>query len=156
MKKIFFLILISLKTFGQKKPEDFGYRHMTFGYKKTIVDVLIQSKKGEENIKKPLFFFCQGSMPQPLLKFKNTVSYGTFPFDVSDFLTEFRLTRTYIEVLRCLLFNPNPGLMRALITPDCPPTSATRSRSGSCRRHGLSWLRLLPSGWVSIGLIFAP
>ncbi len=91
MKKIFFLILISLETFGQKKPEDFGYRHMNFEYKNTIVDVLIQSKKGEENIKKPLFFFCQGSMPQPLLKYKNNVLYGTFPFDVSDFLTEFHI-----------------------------------------------------------------
>lgn len=91
MKKIFFLLLISLTTFGQIKPEDFGYKHLTFTYKKTIVDVLVQSKKGEENSKKPLFFFCQGSMPQPLLKYDENGLYGTFPFDVNDFLNEFHI-----------------------------------------------------------------
>ena len=91
MNKAFFLLLISLTTFGQKKPEDFGYKHIIFRYNKTIVDVLIQSKKGEENIKKPLFLFCQGSMPQPLLKYDETGLYGTFPFDVNDFLDEFHV-----------------------------------------------------------------
>ena len=91
MNKVFLLLLISLTTFGQKKPEDFGYKHIIFTYNKTIVDVLIQSKKGEENIKKPLFLFCQGSMPQPLLKYDETGLYGTFPFDVNDFLDEFHV-----------------------------------------------------------------
>lgn len=31
------------------------------------VDVLIKSKKGEEQKKKPLFLFCQGSLPIPLI-----------------------------------------------------------------------------------------
>lgn len=91
MNKVFFLILISLTTFGQKKPEDFGYKHLTFKYNKTTVDVLIQSKKGEENIQKPLFFWCQGSMPQPILKYDETGLYGTFPFEVTDFLNEFHV-----------------------------------------------------------------
>lgn len=91
MNKVFFLILISLTTFGQKKPEDFGYKHLTFKYNKTTVDVLIQSKKGEENIQKPLFFWCQGSMPQPILKYDETGLYGTFPFKVTDFLNEFHV-----------------------------------------------------------------
>ena len=91
MNKVFFLILISLTTFGQKKPEDFGYKHLIFKYNKTTVDVLIQSKKGEENIQKPLFFWCQGSMPQPILKYDETGLYGTFPFEVTDFLNEFHV-----------------------------------------------------------------
>ena len=91
MNKVFFLLLISLTTFGQKKPEDFGYKHLTFKYNKTTVDVLIQSKKGEENIQKPLFFWCQGSMPQPILKYDETGLYGTFPFEVTDFLNEFHV-----------------------------------------------------------------
>ena len=91
MKKIILLLLISVTTFGQKKPEDFGYRHLTFTYKKLTVDVLIQSKEREENIQKPLFFWCQGSMPQPLLKYDETGLYGTFPFDVNDFLTDYHL-----------------------------------------------------------------
>ena len=91
MKKVLFLLLVSLITFGQKTPEDFGYKYIRLDYKKTKVDVLIQSKKGEENTKKPLFFFCQGSMPQPLLKYDETGLYGTFPFDVNDFLDEFHV-----------------------------------------------------------------
>jgi dienelactone hydrolase len=91
MKNVFFLLFITLSTFGQKKPEDFGYKHLNYTFKKISVDVLVQSKKGEENIKKPLFFFCQGSMPQPLLKYDKTGLYGTFPFDVNDFLDDFHL-----------------------------------------------------------------
>ena len=91
MKKIILLLLISVTTFGQKKPEDFGYRHLTFTYKKLTVDVLIQSKEREENIQKPLFFWCQGSMAQPLLKYDETGLYGTFPFDVDDFLSDYHL-----------------------------------------------------------------
>ena len=91
MKKVLFLLLVSLIAFGQKTPEDFGYKYIRLDYKKTKVDVLIQSKKGEENTKKPLFFFCQGSMPQPLLKYDETGLYGTLPFDVNDFLDEFHV-----------------------------------------------------------------
>jgi hypothetical protein len=91
MKKIILFLLISVATFGQKKPEDFGYKHLTFTFKKLNVDVLIQSKKGEENIQKPLFFWCQGSMPQSLLKYDETRLYVTFPFDVDDFLTDYHI-----------------------------------------------------------------
>jgi len=89
--KYLFLLLISVSVFSQKKPEDFGYKHLTFTYKKLTVDVLIQSKKGEESTQKPLFFWCQGSMPQPLLKYDETGLYGTFPFNVNDFLTDYHL-----------------------------------------------------------------
>lgn len=91
MKKVLFLLLVSLIAFGQKTPEDFGYKYIRLDYKKTKVDVLIQSKKGEENIQKPLFFWCQGSMPQPILKYDETGLYGTFPFEVTDFLNEFHV-----------------------------------------------------------------
>ena len=91
MKNVLFLFLVSLIAFGQKTPEDFGYKYIRLDYKKTKVDVLIQSKKGEENIQKPLFFWCQGSMPQPILKYDETGLYGTFPFEVTDFLNEFHV-----------------------------------------------------------------
>jgi len=83
MKKIicsfFFLIVIS--AFGQTKtPEDFGFKHIAIKYKNDNVDILIFSKKGEENIAKPLFFFCQGSLPRPLIIYDEYGGYGTFPF----------------------------------------------------------------------------
>ena len=60
------LLLISISLFGQK-AEDYGFRHLQTIYKGDTVDILIKSKKGEEQIKKPLFLFCQGSLPIPLI-----------------------------------------------------------------------------------------
>ena len=76
-----FLLLVTNWSFGQTKtPEEFGYRHVVISYKTDKVDVLIISKKGEENVQKPLFFFCQGSLPQPLIKYHADDVYGVFPF----------------------------------------------------------------------------
>jgi dienelactone hydrolase len=64
------ILIIGTRSFGQTKtPQDFDFRHIVFNYKKDVVDVLIKSKKGEENISKPIFFFCQGSLPIPLIKY---------------------------------------------------------------------------------------
>ena len=60
------LLFISTSLFGQK-AEDFGFRHLQTIYKGDTVDILIKSKKGEEQIKKPLLLFCQGSLPIPLI-----------------------------------------------------------------------------------------
>lgn len=80
---LFFSFLIVWNTlFGQNKtPQDFGFRHIVFKYKTDNVDILIKSKKGEEDISKPIFFFCQGSLPLPLIKYHGNDSYGVFPFN---------------------------------------------------------------------------
>ena len=85
------LFLVSMRIFAQKSPEDFGFKHLKLFYKTQLVDVIIQSKKGEESFKKPLFFWCQGSLPQPVIKYSSTGVYQTFPFDTNDFLDEFHL-----------------------------------------------------------------
>ena len=94
MKKLLlslsFLLFFSI-IFGQKTPENFGYRYLKIEYKNKIVDVIIQSKKGEEENRKPLFFWCQGSLPQPVIKYNENGMYSTFPFDPNDFLTKFHL-----------------------------------------------------------------
>lgn len=83
MKKILFFlfpIIISFQSFSQK-PEDFGYRHFTIKFKNDNVDILIKSRNGEENIKKPLFLFCQGSLPHPLIILdKDGKPYSIAPF----------------------------------------------------------------------------
>lgn len=89
--QIFLLFLIN-NIFGQDKtPEDFGFKHIIVEYKSDKVDVLIQSKKGEEHIKKPLFFFCQGSLPQPLIKYDTQGVYGVFPFDTASLCEKYHL-----------------------------------------------------------------
>lgn len=86
------MFLVS-KTFAysQKIPEDFGYRHLKFKYLNDPVDVIIISKPGEEKVAKPLFLFCQGSLPQPVVKYDETGLYGTLPFDETPFLEEYHI-----------------------------------------------------------------
>lgn len=75
----FFIATISL-SFGQKTIEDFGYRQLPTIYQGDTVDILIHSKKGEENVKKPLFLMIQGSGSKPLIMYDSTSRYELFFF----------------------------------------------------------------------------
>jgi dienelactone hydrolase len=84
MKTLIFIafLFIGNTLFGQnKRPEDYGFRHLQTIYKGDTVDILIKSKKGDEQKPKPLFLFCQGSLPQPLIKYDEQGMYGVFPFN---------------------------------------------------------------------------
>ncbi len=97
------LLLVTTITFGQTKtPEEFGFRHMVLKYRAENVDILIKSNKGEENIPKPLFFFCQGSLPKPLIKYHEKNVYGVFPFNPDSLSKKFHLvivSKPYIPVI---------------------------------------------------------
>lgn len=105
MKYIFttILVLFNLAVFGQTKiAEDFGFRHFEYSYRNDKVDILIKSKKGEEDIKKPLFFFCQGSLPQPLIKYDSDGAYGVFPFNADSLTISYHLvivSKPYIPLI---------------------------------------------------------
>ncbi|MFM8490479.1 MAG: hypothetical protein ACKN9X_00870, partial [Candidatus Methylopumilus sp.] len=52
------ILIIGTRSFGQTKtPKDFDFRYILYKYKTDNVDVLIKSKKGEEDVSKPIFFF---------------------------------------------------------------------------------------------------
>ena len=74
---LFFTVI----SYGQnERLEDYGIRHLQIVYKGDIVDVLIKSKKGEEQKRKPLFLFCQGSLPIPLIiNFDDNGKKGIYP-----------------------------------------------------------------------------
>lgn len=93
MKNYFVLIafLLSLNLLAQKKAEDFGFRQMNYTYKKDSVAVLIHSKKGEENLKKPLFFFCLGSLPRPLIITADDSYYPILPFNTDKFVEKYHI-----------------------------------------------------------------
>lgn len=94
MKNMIYILclLTSLSAFGQTKTaQDFGFRHLVFKYKTDNIDILIKSKKGEENISKPLFFFCQGSLPIPLIIHQGKDAYGTFPFNPDSLSIKYHL-----------------------------------------------------------------
>src|ERR1035437_660634 len=103
------LIILFLNVFSNsylfsqnKKPEDYGFRHLQTMYQKDTIDILILSKKGEEKNKKPLFLFIQGSLPQPLIKYDEKGIYRVFPFNTDRILNEYHLviiSKPYIPLI---------------------------------------------------------
>ncbi|AXY75471.1 alpha/beta hydrolase [Paraflavitalea soli] len=94
MKTYLFLLvsLCTLQAIGQQKTAaDYGFRHLQFLYQGDTVHLLIKSKKGEELKPKPLFFFCQGSQPVPLIIDSKEGVYGTFPFKPDSLAAYFHL-----------------------------------------------------------------
>ena len=89
--RIFFILLPNFAFSQIKTPEEFGFRHIVLNYRGDSVDVLIKSKKGEENVPKPLFFFCQGSLPQPLIKYHEHAIYSVFPFNPDTLSRKYHL-----------------------------------------------------------------
>lgn len=91
--KIFiFFICCTFNLLGQsKKAEDYGFRHLQLCYQTDSVSILIKSKEGEENKPKPLFLFCQGSLPQPLIKYDEQGVYGVFPFNPDSLIMDYHL-----------------------------------------------------------------
>jgi len=84
---LFFLVLLGFDAAAQtaarparRTPEEFGYRHLVVMFGRDRVDVLVQSKKGEEQVRKPLLLWCQGSLPQPLILVDSLGPLRVFPF----------------------------------------------------------------------------
>ena len=63
------LLISKIYAAAQKVPEDFGFRHIKLKYLDDPVDVIIISKPGEARIAKPLFMYCQESLPKPVIKY---------------------------------------------------------------------------------------
>src|SRR5690606_6032482 len=76
---------------SQRIPEDYGYRHIKFKYLNDPVDVIVISKPGEEKVAKPLFLFCQGAQPQPVVKYDEMGLYRTLPFEETLFLDDYHI-----------------------------------------------------------------
>ncbi|MET4076830.1 alpha/beta fold hydrolase [Hymenobacter sp. UYCo722] len=63
-----------------RPPEAFGYRRLTVMFGRDSVQVLLLSKPGEEQLKKPLLLWEQGSLPMPLVLYDEQGAYPAFPF----------------------------------------------------------------------------
>ncbi len=98
MKNLILIIvlLFTISSYGQnERPEDYGFRHLQTVFKGDTIDILVKSKKGEEQKKKPLFLFCQGSLPIPLIiKYDENGKkgiYHVFVFDPDSLSNEYHL-----------------------------------------------------------------
>ena len=74
-----------------KNPEDFGFRHLETKYEGDPVHILIKSAKGEEQKPKPLLFYCQGSLPIPLIIYDEKGGFGTFPFNPDSLSKDYHI-----------------------------------------------------------------
>jgi pimeloyl-ACP methyl ester carboxylesterase len=98
MKFSIFLLFtfFSINLFAQDKiAEEYGFRHLQTIYKGDVIDILIKSKPGEENVSKPLFLFCQGSLPVPLMiryeKDGKKLIYNVFPFHADSLAKDYHI-----------------------------------------------------------------
>lgn len=94
MRNLLFTMLLSVcsNLFAQtQKPEDFGFRYLKLSFNEVQTDVLVLSKKGEEDKVKPLFLFCQGSLPIPLIITDSGAPYPSFPFATESLSKNFHL-----------------------------------------------------------------
>lgn len=81
LSALFLLSLCSASLHAQEyPPAGKGWRHITYQYQSANVDILVKSAPGEEQKPKPLFFFCQGSQPTPLVIYDERGMYSIFPF----------------------------------------------------------------------------
>lgn len=100
---ILFLSLCFQPTAAQKKTAaDYGFTHLQMVYKGDTVHLLVKSKKGEEKKPKPLFFFCQGSQPVPLIIDSKEGVYSTFPFKPDSIAVHYHLvivSKPYVPLI---------------------------------------------------------
>ena len=94
--RLFLLLLLGLGTvltgFAQTKtPADFGYRHVPMRYQGDTVHILVLSKKGDEQKRKPIFFFAQGSTPRPVVLYDEHGPYRLIPIQMDSLLARFHV-----------------------------------------------------------------
>ncbi|MBU3699497.1 MAG: alpha/beta hydrolase [Candidatus Kapabacteria bacterium] len=94
MMRIIFIAILFMNglLYGQtKSAQDYGFKHLVLRFNADPVDILVKSKTNEEDIPKPLFFFCQGSLPIPMIVHEGATSYGTFPFNPDSLSKDYHL-----------------------------------------------------------------
>ncbi len=66
MRLSILLLLIPTLCLSQTKPaSEFGFRHFQTTFRSDTVDILVKSKKGEEEVKKLSFSFVKGVFHSP-------------------------------------------------------------------------------------------
>jgi dienelactone hydrolase len=81
MRALILMLLFSSWVQAQDTAGYYGFRYFKINFQQTPVDILVWSEKNNADTKKPIFFFCQGSLPQPLIKEADQGIYGVFPFN---------------------------------------------------------------------------
>jgi dienelactone hydrolase len=91
---LLFLLFLSsaLTTRAQPKtPADFGYRHFPMRYQRDTVHILVLSRRGDEQKRKPVLFFAQGSTPSPVVLYDEQGPYRLLPIKMDSLLAGYHL-----------------------------------------------------------------
>ncbi|WP_439879691.1 alpha/beta hydrolase family protein [Pontibacter sp. MBLB2868] len=101
---LFLILMVVCKSFAQdQKPEDFGYRHLQMNYKQDPVDILVMSRKGDEQTVKPVLLFDQGSQARPLILLNDDGKpFMLFPFKADSLLQGYHLviiSKPYVPLI---------------------------------------------------------
>lgn len=91
MRTMIAFLFITISLSAQKKPEDFGWRQIDIPYKNSITQLAVRSKPGDENKPKPIFFWCQGSLPAPIIKYDEQGLYGIMPFNDEELIETYHI-----------------------------------------------------------------
>ncbi len=90
-----FIIFQTICSAQEQDLEKLGYRTFSFKYKDEIVNILVKSKLGEEDTKKPLIIYFQGSLARPLIinyPQKDNFKYSlAFPFDTEKIIQSYHI-----------------------------------------------------------------
>ncbi|WP_294243157.1 prolyl oligopeptidase family serine peptidase [uncultured Chryseobacterium sp.] len=89
MKKILHFIFLFFLIFSGGQQEN--VKKLKINYKNTVANCIILSKQGDQEKKKPLLFFCQGSMARPLKIIADDASYPLLPFDSNILLEKYHI-----------------------------------------------------------------
>lgn len=90
MNKIIILFSLFLATVISAQNEA-GVRKLQVKYRHTNVDYVVLSKIGDEDVKKPLFIFCQGSLARPLQITNGDSGFPLLPFNLEIILKNYHL-----------------------------------------------------------------
>lgn len=88
------LLWLCLQAFtlpAQSEYKQYNVQHFEFRYKDIPADFLVISQRGAEKMPRPLLLFCQGSLPQPLIKWDDEGPYEIFPFLPDALLKDYHI-----------------------------------------------------------------
>jgi pimeloyl-ACP methyl ester carboxylesterase len=89
---IILLLASTLAARAQSKtPSDFGYRHFPMRYQRDTVHILVLSRRGDEQKRKPVLFFAQGSTPSPVVLYDEQGPYRLLPIKMDSLLAGYHL-----------------------------------------------------------------
>jgi dienelactone hydrolase len=117
-----FLLLSTFTVFGQSKtPEDFGFRHIVFTYKKDNIDILVKSKRGEEN-----------TLSQPYPTY--TDSTGKYPKEYSDRNLLTYYTQRNIEIIKYLQKQKWVSSTQVVVAGHSEGSSVAAKMASECKK----------------------